>query len=69
MIRGHGFIQNLRRGHYEVGVDAASVPWLATIEDGDIRHAITHAVFSDDIDPEPPVRRLHLGRDPAGNML
>jgi hypothetical protein len=32
------------------------------IEDADIRHAITHAVFSDDIDPEPPVRQLVEGR-------
>ncbi len=39
------------------------------IEDADIRHAITHATFSDDIDPEPPVRRLHLGPDRSGNML
>jgi hypothetical protein len=39
------------------------------IEDADIKHAITHAVFSDDIDPEPPVRRLHLGPDRSGNML
>ena len=39
------------------------------IPDGDILHAITHAMFSDDIDPEPPVRRLHLGPDRAGNML
>lgn len=39
------------------------------IEDADIRHAITHAVFSDEIDPEPPVRRLHLGPDRSGNML
>lgn len=39
------------------------------IEDADIRHAITHAVLSDDIDPEPPVRRLHLGPDRSGNML
>ena len=22
VIRGHGFIQNLRRGHYELGVEA-----------------------------------------------
>ena len=39
------------------------------IEDADIRHAITHAFFSDDIDPEPPVRRLHLGPARSGNML
>jgi hypothetical protein len=39
------------------------------IEDADIKHAITHAVFSDDIDPEPPVRRLNLGPDRSGNML
>jgi transposase, IS6 family len=24
MIRGHAFVQNLRRGHYELGVDAPS---------------------------------------------
>ena len=35
----------------------------------DIRHAITHAVLSDEIDPEPPVRRLHLGPDRSGSML
>lgn len=51
----------------EVGINASAR--RHGIEDGDIRHAITHAVFSDDIDPEPPVRRLHLGPDPAGNML
>ena len=39
------------------------------IEDGDIRHAITHAVFSDDINPDPLIRRLHLGPNRAGNML
>jgi hypothetical protein len=39
------------------------------IEDADIRHAFTHAVFSDEIDPEPPVRRLHLGPDRSGNTL
>ena len=30
VIRGHGFIQNLRRGHYQLGVDAAPVFRLAT---------------------------------------
>jgi IS6 family transposase len=30
VIRGHAFIQNLRRGHYELGVDAAPVFRLAT---------------------------------------
>ena len=39
------------------------------VADDDIRHAIVHAVHSDDIDPEPPVRRLHLGPDRSGNML
>jgi hypothetical protein len=24
VIRGHAFIQNLRRGHYELGVDAGN---------------------------------------------
>lgn len=28
-----------------------------------------HGVVDDDIDPEPPVRRLHLGPDRSGNML
>ena len=37
--------------------------------DEDIWRAITHAVHSDDIDPEPLVRRLHLGPDRPGNML
>ncbi|CAB5022411.1 unannotated protein [freshwater metagenome] len=39
------------------------------VADDDIRHAIAHAVHSGDIDPEPPVRRLHLGPDHSGNML
>ena len=39
------------------------------VVDDDIKHAITHAVFSDDIDPEPPVRRLQLGPDRSGNLL
>ena len=30
VIRGHAFIQNLRRGHYELAVDAAPVLRLAT---------------------------------------
>ena len=30
VIAGHGFIQNLRRGHYELGVDAAPALRLAT---------------------------------------
>ena len=30
VIRGHAFIQNLRRGHYELGVDGAPVLRLAT---------------------------------------
>jgi len=30
VIRGHLFIQNLRRGHYELGVDAAPVLRLTT---------------------------------------
>jgi hypothetical protein len=51
----------------EVGINASAR--RHGIEVGDIRHAITHAMFSDDIDPEPPVRRLHLGPDQSGNML
>ena len=30
VIRGHAFVQNLRRGHYELGVDAAPTFRLAT---------------------------------------
>ena len=30
VIRGHAFIQNLRRGHYELAVDAAPLSRLAT---------------------------------------
>jgi len=51
----------------EVGINASAR--RHGIADDDIRHAVTHAVFSDDIDPEPPARRLHLGPDRAGNMI
>jgi len=30
VIRGHAFIQNLRRDHYELAVDAAPLSRLAT---------------------------------------
>ena len=33
VIRGHAFVQNLRRGHYELGVEVASVFRLATAFD------------------------------------
>ena len=33
VIRGHAFIQNLRRGHYELGVETAPVYRLATAFD------------------------------------
>jgi transposase-like protein len=33
VIRGHAFIQNLRRGHYELAVDATRVFRLATAFD------------------------------------
>lgn len=33
VIRGHAFVQNLRRGHYELGVDAAPEFRLATAFD------------------------------------
>jgi transposase-like protein len=33
VIRGHAFTQNLRRGHYELGVEAAPVFRLATAFD------------------------------------
>ena len=34
VIRGHAFVQNLRRGHYELGVEVAAVFRLATAFDG-----------------------------------
>ena len=39
VIRGHAFIQNLRRGHYELVVDSARVLRLATAFD-DLRLVI-----------------------------
>jgi len=39
VIRGHAFIQNLRRGHYELAADATPVFRLATAFD-EIRPAI-----------------------------
>ena len=33
VIRGHAFMQNLRRGHHHLGVEAASVFRLATAFD------------------------------------
>ena len=39
VIRGHAFIQNLRRGHYELAVDAAQLFRLATAFD-ELRPAI-----------------------------
>jgi len=33
MIRGHAFVQDLRRGHYELGVESAPVFRLATAFD------------------------------------
>ena len=33
VIRGHAFIQNLRRGHFELGVETAPVYRLATAFD------------------------------------
>ncbi len=33
VIRGHAFIQNLRRGHYELAVDAPLLFQLATAFD------------------------------------
>ena len=33
VIQGHAFVQNLRRGHYELGIDAAPVFRLATAFD------------------------------------
>ncbi len=39
VIRGHAFIQNLRRGHYELAVDAGLLFRLATAFD-ELRPAI-----------------------------
>ena len=39
VIRGHSFVQNLRRGHYELAVDAAPLLRLATAFD-ELRPAI-----------------------------
>ena len=39
VIRGHALIQNLRRGHYELAVDAAPLSRLATAFD-ELRPAI-----------------------------
>jgi hypothetical protein len=33
VIRGHAFVQNLRRGHYELGVETAPVYRVATAFD------------------------------------
>jgi IS6 family transposase len=33
VIRGHAFVQNLRRGHYELAVDTATLFRLATAFD------------------------------------
>ena len=33
VIRGHAFVQNVRRGHYELGVEASPVFRLATVFD------------------------------------
>ncbi len=39
VIRGHAFVQNLRRGHYELAVDAGPLFRLATAFD-ELRPAI-----------------------------
>jgi IS6 family transposase len=39
VIRGHAFIQNLRRGHYELGVDTVPIHRLAAAFD-ELQHAI-----------------------------
>jgi hypothetical protein len=39
VIRGHAFVQNVRRGHYELAVDATRVFRLATAFD-ELRPAI-----------------------------
>jgi transposase-like protein len=39
VIQGHAFMQNLRRGHYELAVDAGPLLRLATVFDG-LRPAI-----------------------------
>jgi transposase, IS6 family len=44
VIRGHAFIQNLRRGHYELAVDAAPLLRLTTAFDG-LRPAIAICIY------------------------
>ena len=39
VIRGHAFVQNLRRGHYELAIDTARTFRLATAFD-ELRPAI-----------------------------
>lgn len=39
VIRGHAFIQNLRRGHYDLGIDVEPALRLATAFD-ELRPAI-----------------------------
>jgi len=48
----------------EVGINASAR--RHEIADDDIRHAVTHAVFSDDIDPEPRFDASTLGRTVRG---
>jgi hypothetical protein len=40
IIRGHAFMQNLRRGHYELGVDARNCHVRVAAADAELSRAI-----------------------------
>ena len=76
-IRGHAFVQNLRRGHYELGCDplserlrvAAAFDELAraSLLDGHERHATRHAIGNaTDLERVDPRARQHrrIGTEP-----
>jgi hypothetical protein len=44
VIRGHAFVQNLRRGHYELAVNATPVFRLATAFENSDRRSDQHGV-------------------------
>ena len=74
-IRGHAFVQNLRRGHYELGCDplserlrvAAAFDELAraSLLDGHERHATRHAI-GNATDPSNYSTHEHASTDGIG---
>jgi hypothetical protein len=54
--------------YYDIRVGGIGIN-VSARRHGVVDDDVTHAVHSDDIDPEPPVRRPHLGPDRSGNML